>query len=452
MVSHDEMHARPHNYPKCRRRWCILFLTAVCLVGLLAIFILRVLDKNNLGPQVWIEASREVKLKSIELELERLLYRVLPPQPNPERVRHVKAGRLEESMRAGADWILRMQEPSGRFVYWYDPVRDKLSPSSSDNFLRQAGTCFSLIRVYEMTADPRYLDAALSSMTYLKRYKVELNDDRAYFIFNGKSKLGGIALPMLSMLRIRKITGTNKFDEDLHKLAGMILDLQKAYGTGRFKSTYVYNGDYEYEKTTGWESNIYPGEALLALAMMYEAFGEEKYRTSIDDALAYYGQDKRWRRHAFIPWTVQACALMFELTAEVDYANFVFLLEDFQLTQQNLDARDPEYGSFHGIATVNAGSYLEGLAAAIATAERLHHEPNRMRYTARAKMACAWLLELQYMDTDKAERPYLAYGGFQKSLHEPQLRIDNTQHAVTAFAEVLLTVFDRSPAITIKAN
>ena len=42
----------------------------------------------------------------------------------------------------------------------------------------------------------------------------------------------------------------------------MILFLQKKYNTGQYKSTYVYRGDYEYEKNSGWESRIYPGEAL----------------------------------------------------------------------------------------------------------------------------------------------------------------------------------------------
>ena len=67
-------------------------------------------------------------------------------------------------MRLGADWIIAMQEHHGRFRYWYDPVSDKFSSKNDDNFLRQAGTSFSLALVYEMTGEPRYLEAAKKSV------------------------------------------------------------------------------------------------------------------------------------------------------------------------------------------------------------------------------------------------------------------------------------------------
>ena len=203
------------------------------------------------------EADRDVydssdlgKQRNLEVALKQVWTSLFLPQPKAERYAHVTAETLERAMRMGADWIISMQEDSGRFRYWYNPDSDEFSENKEDNFLRQAGTSFSLVLVYEMTGDPRYLDAARNSVQYLLNYKKPLGKDKTYFLFRRKSKLGGISLPMLTMLKIRQLTGASEFDDILKKLANMILYLQKKYNTGQFKSTYVYRGDYEYEKNS----------------------------------------------------------------------------------------------------------------------------------------------------------------------------------------------------------
>ena len=99
-----------------------------------------------------------------------------------------------------------------------------------------------------MTGERRYLVGARQSIAYLLSFKQQLDDDKAYFLFDDKAKLGGISLPMLTMLKIRRLTGTTAYDELLRQLANVTLLLQEKYETGQFKSTYVYRGDYAYEK------------------------------------------------------------------------------------------------------------------------------------------------------------------------------------------------------------
>jgi hypothetical protein len=228
----------------------------------------------------------------------------------------------------------------------------------------------------------------------------------------------------------------------------MILFLQEKYNSGQYKSTYVYRGDYEYEKNSGWESKIYPGEALFALANMYRAFGDRRYKQSMDWALEFYYLEK-WKSHAFLPWTISAFTSLYEQTGEQKYADYVFFLSDHLLTQQNLDSDDEAYGSFHGLPSANTGSYMEGLGDAIHLA-RLTRDEHRLRlYQERAKMGYRWLVMLQYTASDIAdlERPELAIGGFRKTLTDFQLRIDNTQHAISAFAKGLRFVFGAQPAV-----
>ena len=396
----------------------------------------------------WKNLSGSEKRRAITLEVKRFWRDAFPPAPQPERYAHVTAETLEHSMRIGADWIVAMQEHHGRFQYWYDPINDEFSRKNDDNFLRQAGTSFSLALVYEMTGEPRYLEAARKSVEYLLAFRESLDTDKAYFLFRRKAKLGGISLPMLTMLKIRQLTGTTEYDAILAKLANMILFLQEKYNTGQYKSTYVYLGDYEHEKNSGWESRIYPGEALYALAGMYQAFGADRYKQSMDWALEfYYGE--RWKSHAFLPWTISAFASLYEQTGERKYVDYVFFLSDHLLTQQNLEADAEAYGSFHNVPSANTGSYMEGLGDAIHVA-RLVEDKRRLKlYQERAKMGYRWLFLLQYGESDAAalKRPDMAQGGLRKTLTDSQLRIDNTQHAISSFAKGLRFIYEIPPAM-----
>ena len=151
---------------------------------------------------------------------------------------------------------------------------------------------------------------------------------------------------MLTMLEMRQLTGTREFDETLVQLANMILFLQEKYQTGQYKSTYVYRGNYAYEKETGWESKIYPGEALYALAKMYLAFGDAQYKHSMDWALEFYSRE-RWISQAFLPWTISAFVSLYEQVREPKYSEYAFYLTDRLLKQQNLDSDDEDrYASY----------------------------------------------------------------------------------------------------------
>ena len=429
------------------RLLCVLFLVLVLSAASICYYLTQRYSKEW---NYWQRLSDSEKKLAVELEIERFRHRVFPPSLQPDCYAHVTPEKLEHAMRLGAEWILSMQELSGRFQYWYDPALNQFSSKTDDNFLRQAGTSFSLVLVYKMTADPRYFAAARQSVSYLLQFKQQLDVDKTYFLFNGKAKLGGISLPMLTMLEMRQLTGTREFDVVLNQLANMILFLQEKYQTGQYKSTYIYNGNYAYEKETGWESKIYPGEALYALAKMYLAFGDTRYKRSMDWALEFYSRE-RWFSQAFLPWTISAFVSLYEQTGESKYSEYVFSLSDRLLRQQNLDSSDAVYGSFHGVPSANTGSYMEALGDAVHLAQLVDDQRRRKLYCERAKMGYRWLLMLQCVKSGLSDSVHLekSLGGFRQSLVDPLLRIDNTQHAISSFAKGLQFIFEVDPSASI---
>ena len=164
----------------------------------------------------------------------------------------------------------------------------------------------------------------------------------------------------------------------------------------------------------------------------------------MDWALEFYSQKRQWKKHAFLSWTISAFVSLYEHSREPKYADYAFLLSDHLLTQQNLDSDDQVYGSFHGFPAANTGSYMEGLGDAIRLAQLTGDSERLKLYVERARMGYRWLLLLQYTEADKnhLKHPEMAMGGFRTSLFNAQLRIDNTQHTISAFARGLRFVFD----------
>ena len=416
----------------------------VIMLILLGVFAYQVLKAYQKDVQYWAELPEDVKNLSISLELERLFCSF----PDAEKTFSdgLTADSVYHSIVLGADWLILMQEENGRFNYWFDPVNNTYSTPDDDNFLRQAGTCYSLTMVYEITHQKKYLEAARKNMEYLLQYRVRLDRDTFFFLFNGKAKLGGLALPMLAMLKIKELENDSAYDHTLISLANMIGLLQDKFNTGRFKSTYIYRGDYEYEKTSGWHSMIYPGEAMLALAKMYKLFGNSEYKERFEWAFNYYaGEKSRWKSLSFLPWTVSACTEMYYYTGEQKYADFAFEMTDYMLYWQNLNPERVVYGSFFGLPDVFSSTYLEALGDAVALARKLNNKKRVDLYAYRSQIGYNWILTLQYGKKEIMQKklPPEALGGFRTSLHEPLIRIDNTQHSLSALVKGIKYIYNQ---------
>jgi hypothetical protein len=92
---------------------------------------------------------------------------------------------------------------------------------------------------------------------------------------------------------------------------------------------------------------------------------------------------------------------------------------------------------------------MEGLADAIYLTRLIGDQKRLSLYQERAKMGYRWLLLLQYTEAhgSQLEHPEVGIGGFRANLFDAELRIDNTQHAISAFAKGLRFVFKRKPIV-----
>ncbi|MBD3207814.1 hypothetical protein GF319_15900 [Candidatus Bathyarchaeota archaeon] len=342
---------------------------------------------------------------------------------------------LGASVISGADFLVRMQNTDGSFKYIYYPESNEYS--TANNILRHTGVVYSLLMVYEYSGEEKYLWAAEHGIDFLMRHVEYMDEEKAYVFFNDKAKLGGAALAAIALAKHEELEATGEYRDTVRHLVDFILYMQQ--DSGKFTSFYIYNGEYKSPS----DSQIYPGEALLALIRAYGLLEEEEYLTSMEKAFEHYSQAfKDDPSTAFTSWTTTALAELHLIRPERKYVDFVFLMQDWLTSgQYTHGADDPRYlgGYGPGVPTVSAGSKTEGVADAYLLAERVNDRERAERYKESMMMAVNFLTQLQYTEELASIHPdpEVAVGAFFHHFGEYSARVDYTQHCISAMIKAL---------------
>ena len=196
-------------------------------------------------------------------------------------------------------------------------------------------------------------------------------------------------------------------------------------------------------------ANYYPGEALAAL-MVSQRHRPAAWKTDlVRKAAAYYRP--WWQKNksmAFVPWQTAAYAEAYLATKEQGFADFVLEMNDWvcDLQYTQTDQRHPEWrGGFRNAADggkvesapqIGSAVYAESLAEACRVARQAGDVKHYDRFSTAAGECVRFLALLQYAEGNtshfEAEYRKRLLGGFFASHQDGNLRIDYTQHAVSA--------------------
>jgi hypothetical protein len=335
-----------------------------------------------------------------------LLSRRQPEFPSPDA--------LIAAADACVDRLLRVQRPSGAFLYETHPNGDL--QSEADSLVRQAGCAYALgyaaKRCSDATRAGSIFAAAARTLCYL-RDRAEHSAAGEFFIPEPGQRRGKLGTIALAALAFHELSAPPELETFAQQAAETIRSAQRPDGSFR-----CWLGDGKLP-ADGSKANYYPGEALLALARASE--------------VAAVQQSFSWARARFRvapePSFVGWHALVWSTTDRPEWAAFVFEQVDWLLRHQV--RRSPQSGGFSfgrppGAASiVYTEAVLGGLRAALT-----HGDARRAaRYEAAAARALAFCLRLQLPPT-LAHRN--AAGGFTRNLTDQTVRCDNDQHALTA--------------------
>ena len=338
----------------------------------------------------------------------------------------------------GADYLTRIMNPQGRYVYVYHPVDDR--DDSSYGWLRHAGTTYALFEAYEEIGNPSYLEKGELALRYLAGHLTQDSASGGKYLLDTQDeeqqKVGGAGLALLAFAKHAAATGKHDDLETMRSLARFILKQQ--YPDGHFRC----NEDVEREtgKKRKRELWYYPGEAVLALMRLYAI---EPLQVYLDGARrgadwivnvrdAYVSEDNQDHDH----WMSYAFNELYRVTRDQSYLKHAYAIARAIRSKQRgaKGAAAPDFiGTFYEGQTTPAATRVEAYDADIVLS-RFAGNPEPWLVDP-AKEAARFVLGQQFDSEGDywLKNPAKARGGVRESLFVQDVRIDYVQHAMSAW-------------------
>lgn len=427
-----------------RRSWWI----GVLLLGGGVLYLARgqgqePMPTSQATPQAVAAASTPAPPRGTSAELNRAHYSPLQQQ-------------FLQSARRGADWLHRANRPDGRFVYGFLP--DLNSALEGDHYLHQAGAAYALARAAHYLQEERYTVRARQAVlallvdTAVDEQNPHVRHTRLPSV--AVNRLGAAGLLVLAIHELP--TPGDDLVRQSDQLCGFIRGQQQANGSLSYTD---HAGDNQNAVADPVGINLYPGMALYALMRSQRAQPQEQNIQVMRKALPFYLA--WWKNHKnmeLAAWHIMAYSEAYLQTGEKVFADAVFEMSDWLCAlQYDLDPRHAmRLGGFMSwqenqpvreAPHVRSALYAEGLADACRVARTVGDVQRYQQYREALERCLQFLTTLQYTEANTRHftdwyRPALL-GAFHASHQDGNLRIDYTQHAVSAMVQYLNYLADQ---------
>jgi len=334
----------------------------------------------------------------------------------------------EQSIALAVAHMTGAQLDSGLFRYEHNFLRGR--DSKKNNVVRQAGAAYALAEYQLFKPAPVVREAVERAVQAFHARSVPWKDGKLFSLKKTPvgAKAGATALALLSALMIAGENGAPQLENAIQDWMKGLLALQ------------MQDGGFEARPGSGKQSAYSNGEIWLALAY-YNLVnpGNGQVKAVLDRAdpafVRMYGGKPDV---GFFHWGVMAAAMRYKATGDSRFVDFAA-----HQMRQFMDELKPRIKPW-----VNSCYSVEGLLAGAAViADSGRYRELHERTMLRVKQEMEKNLRLQIRPDQKyiqmGPRRYLAApeipdyaGAFLKGLHRPQVRIDATQHCLSAMVKM----------------
>jgi UDP-N-acetylmuramoyl-tripeptide--D-alanyl-D-alanine ligase len=354
---------------------------------------------------------------------------------------------VEESLRAGQEFLLKNQKPAGNFNYSYDFVRKRLD--KSDHQVRQAGVLWVLALLFQQRPDPAVrssFDRALDLFFSCTRASGPNGALAVAYPGEGQCLSGTVALTALGIIeylqacqslgislepaRRQQLLGA--LDGYLHHLESMRLENQ------HFSRAWSWS---KKERSSDWDPYT-DGECLLCLVKAAKCLGVSRLVPQIESSFAHLSRHYtagQWLRHpdsevtlGFFQW---GCMIFWEYRdtewKEASLANDYLRIMGWWSTYVHQVLKDP----------TNTAADFEGLIFCWRAAKEANDVPAAQELAWTIDQGLGKLITWQVAGPLEQLNPFLrshptrdplAVGGVLGEPDNPHLRIDVTEHHLHA--------------------
>lgn len=333
--------------------------------------------------------------------------------------------------RLWANYIQRQRLEDGSFYFYYLPFGNKLQ--TIQDKIRTAHTLWVLTRAQQaqlLTVDEAQLAATLNFLKSALRKspsKVWLSEADTPEAANNDT-VAGSALLLVALTSQAQLSLE---DTELAKsLAHTLWTAIDRHGRVRC----FIHGEGQAVNDEPYQDYI-AGQTLLALALAVKSGFTQIERPKFTKALSYYQHRCQYKRRAdLVSWMVQGLGACWQLEPSAKLAATIFDLVDWALQfQSQLD------GGFTtrqqtGRPDYMSAVYLEAVTVALTIAKQTKDQLHIERYQQACSLGFAFLDQQTVQARDASVLPNLAWaeGGLRQSTTNSTMRVDFTQHALSA--------------------
>jgi hypothetical protein len=359
---------------------------------------------------------------------------------------------FQSSAQRGADWLSRMNGVKGKFLPGWLPALN--APLDGDSVLRQAGAAFALARAAQFFRDERYvMRAAQAILTLLEDTELDPKDPQVRYSSHTPLLVNPLGFAALLVLAIHELPQP---DRDLLDKAEQLCNYlrRQQHDDGSLDVQPRTKDRAQAGAESGGES---PGMALYALARSQKLRPTSWKLETVRRALPFYV--KWWREHkdagdspcGCAAWYTAAYTEAFLATKEQPFADAVHEMNEWLcgLQYESIDdaRRARWFGGFRTSESANPrNAFPAPTVASAVCAESLAHAcrvtreegdvKRHERFSNALGRSLQFLTTLQYTEATTQHfadwyREQLL-GGFAASHQDGNLRIDQTQHALSA--------------------
>lgn len=365
----------------------------------------------------------------------------LPPARDLSQLTKLQQQMLIAAHR-GADWLFRMNGVKGRFLHGYLPALRQVM--EGDNYIRQCGAAHALGQSARFIGEERFAARATQAiLALLEETSLDPNDSLARSVAMPAGAVNRLGANAALVVAIHGLPAPQKDLLDRSdELCRWIHKQARADGSLEYRDAASSPGEDD-------GVNRYPGLALRALMLSHRHRPAAWKPQLVCKALPYYrAWCKDHRTVEIVPDLAAAYAEAYLVTRDSACAAFVIELSDWLCSLQYAQIDPRRMYWFGGFMSYRDGRPVESApdvhtarnAAALLEACRVAREQGDVsrfaRYSEAVERSLQFLATVQY--TDAVCQHFAAWfrpqvvGAFHRSHQDGNLRLDYTQHAVSA--------------------
>lgn len=344
----------------------------------------------------------------------------------------IESAQLPALAQLWASYIQRQCLEDGSFYFFYTPFANQLQQIQDK--VRTAHTLWVLIRAQQAqlsSVDPTQLAATLSFLkTGLRKNaeKIWLSEATSPEDVKNDTVAGSALLLMaLSAHQLRSLEDT----ELASSLAQLLWKAIDQHGRVR---CFIHGDKLPAKEDEPYQDYI-GGQTLLALALAVKAGLTHIERTQWTKALRYYQHRSQYKRRAdLVSWLTQGLGACWQLEPQTNLATTIFALVDWVLAYQSQQDGGFTTRQQTGRPDYMTAVYLEAVGVALTIAKQIKDQLLIERYQRACDLGFAFLDKQTVQARDASVLPNLAWaeGGLRQSTTHSTMRIDFTQHALSA--------------------